>query len=146
MRREVREAVPPAEAVAPEAGVLRCESRGKSTAASRVRGHARRDVVASVRTLFAHVRLRSVGLHKLLPGQSALLTCILYLFPSLRSLCRRKASQLAVFTTLQGAFSTQLLLCIELLLPLRLHVCLGLRIWKTPQLAVLTTLQGAFGT
>src|SRR5262245_56148086 len=128
MRCKVREAVPPVEAVAPiDAGVLRCERRGKSAPARRVRSHSR-DIVTSIRALCTYVRLRSIGLHKLLPGQSALLTCIPYLFTSLRALCCRKTPQFAVFTALQGAFSTQLLPCIELLLSLRLQTCPGLRI------------------
>ena len=72
--------------------------------------------------------LRRIGLHKLLPVQCALLTCIPYLFPALGSLCRRKTPQLAVFATLQGALSPQLLPRIELLLPLRLQIGLGLRV------------------
>ena len=94
MRCEMCEAVTPA-----EVGGLRGEWRGKPATPRRILGYAR-NVVTSVRTLRAHVRLRRIGLHKLLPVQCALLTCISYLLPSLGSLRRRKPPQLAVFTTL----------------------------------------------
>src|SRR5215467_13706207 len=104
MCREAREAVPSVEAVAPvDAGILRRERRGKSAAARRIRSHAR-DIVAPIRTLCSDVRLRGIGLHKLLSPQGALLTCIVYLFTSLRALRCRKSPQFAIFTTLQGAF------------------------------------------
>jgi hypothetical protein len=84
------------------------------------------NAVAAVRALCTKVRLRRIGLHKLLSRQSALLTCITYLFTSLGPLRRRKTSQFAVFATLQGTLRAQLLRCIELPLPLRLQICPGL--------------------
>jgi hypothetical protein len=122
-------------------GAVRCETReavasvetrglpgercSKPAAPRRILGYAR-NAVTPVRTLRAYVLLRRIGLHKLLSRQRALLTDIPYLFPALGSLCCRKTPQLAVFATLQGALSPQLLPCIELLLPLRLQIGLGL--------------------
>ena len=129
MRCEMREALAPV-----ETGGLSGERCGKTTTARRILGYAL-SAVTPVRALRTNVRLRRIGLHKLLPVQCTLLTRILYLLPALGSLCRRKTPQLAVFTTLQGVFSPQLLTRIELLLLLRLqiglglgvrHVCLGL--------------------
>jgi hypothetical protein len=71
--------------------------------------------------------LRRIGLHELLPGQRTLLTGIPDFFPPLGSLRRRKTPQLAIFATLQGAFSPQLLARVDLLLPLRPQVGLSLR-------------------
>jgi hypothetical protein len=131
VRCEMREAVASAEACG-----LPGEWRSKPATPRRILGYAR-NAVTPVRTLRAHVLLRRIGLHKLLSRQGALLTDIPYLFPALGSLCCRKTPQLAVFATLQGALSPQLLPCIELLLPLRLqsclrlcirHVCPGLRV------------------
>jgi hypothetical protein len=67
-------------------------------------------------------------LDKLLSGQSALLTCITDLLAPLRPLRRRKTLKLAVFATLQGAFSALLLARIELVLTLRLQAGLSLRV------------------
>jgi len=120
MGSEMCEAVTPA-----DVGSLRCEWRGKPATPRRILGYARSTITAG-RALCAHVLLRRIGLHKLLPIRCALLTGILNLFPPLGSLRGRKTSQLTVFATLQGAFSPQLLPRIELLLPLRLQICLGL--------------------
>jgi len=122
VRCEMREAV-----ASVEARGLPGEWRSKPATPRRILGYAR-NAVAPVCTLRAHVLLSRIGLHELLSRQGALLTDILYLFPTLGSLCCRKTPQLAVFATLQGALSPQLLPCIELLLPLRLQICLRLRI------------------
>ena len=122
MRCEMCEAVTPA-----DIGGLRGEWRGKPATPRRIIGYAL-NAVTPVCALCANIRLRRIGLHKLLSRQRALLTCAPYLFPALCSLRCRNTPQLAVFTTLQGAFSPQLLPCIELLLPLRLQICLGLRV------------------
>ena len=132
MRSEMCEAVTPA-----DVGGLRCKWCGKPATPRRILGYARSTITA-VRTLRTRIRLRlrRIRLHKLLPIQCALLTGIPNLVPPLGFLRCRNTPQRAVFTTLQGAFSPQLLPCIELLLPLRLqigpglrvrHVCLGLR-------------------
>ena len=132
MRSEMCEAVTPA-----DVGGLRCEWCREPATPRRILGYARSTITA-VRTLRTRIRLRlrRIRLHKLLPIQCALLTGIPNLVPPLGFLRCRNTPQLAVFTTLQGAFSPQLLPCIELLLPLRLqigpglrvrHVCLGLR-------------------
>jgi hypothetical protein len=110
-----------------EACGLPGEWRSKPATPRRILGYAR-NAVTPVCTLRAHVLLRRIWLHKLLSRQGALLTDIPYLFPALGSLCCRKTPQLAVFATLQNALSPQLLPCIELLLPLRLQICLRLRI------------------
>ena len=122
MRCEMCEAV-----TSVEVRGLRCERCSKPATPRRILGYAR-NAVTAVRTLCTHIRLRRIGLHKLLSRQCALLTCTLYLFPALGSLRCRKTPQLAVFATLQGAFSPQLLPRIELLLPLRLQIGLGLRV------------------
>jgi hypothetical protein len=114
MRSEVCEAVTPA-----DVGGLRGEWRREPAPPCGILRNTC-DAVAAVRALCAHVLLRRIGLHKLLAGQRALLTCIPYLLTSLCSLSCRKTPQLAVFATLQGAFSPQLLPRVELLLPLRL--------------------------
>ena len=120
MRCETREAV-----ASVEVRGLRGERRSKPATPRRILGYAR-NAVTPVRTLRAPVLLRRIGLHKLLSRRGALLTDILYLFPALGSLCCRKTPQLAVFATLQGALSPQLLPCIELLLPLRPQICVRL--------------------
>ena len=124
MRSEMCEAVTPA-----DVGGLRCKWCGKPATPRRILGYARSTITA-VRTLRTRIRLRlrRIRLHKLLPIQCALLTGIPNLVPPLGFLRCRNTPQLAVFTTLQGAFSPQLLPCIELLLPLRLQICLRLRI------------------
>src|SRR4029079_19156372 len=115
----MRETMAPA-----DVGGLRCEWRGKPAAPRRILGYPRRTITA-VHALCARVPLRRIGLHKLLAGQCALLTGIPYFFTSLPSTRRRKSLQLAISAALQGAFSSQLLPRIELLLPLRLQICLG---------------------
>ena len=124
MRCEMCEAVTPA-----DVGGLRGEWRGKPATPRRILGYARSTITA-VRTLRTRIRLRlrRIGLHKLLPIQCALLTGIPNLVPPLGSLRGRNTPQLAVFAALQGAFSPQLLPRIELLLPLRLQIGLGLRV------------------
>ena len=124
MRSEMCEAVTPA-----DVGGLRCKWCGKPATPRRILGYARSTITA-VRTLRTRIRLRlrRIRLHKLLPIQCALLTCAPYLFPALCSLRCRNTPQLAVFAALQGAFSPQLLPCIELLLPLRLQIGPGLRV------------------
>lgn len=122
MRCEMCEAVTPA-----DIGGLRCKWCGKPAAPRRIIGYAL-NAITPVCALCTNARLRRIGLHKLLSRQRALLTCVPYLFPALCPLRCRNTPQLAVFTTLQGAFSPQLLPCIELLLPLRLQICLGLRV------------------
>lgn len=106
-------------------GCLRGKGRSKPAAPRRILRYAC-DAVAAVRALRTNIRLRRIGLHKLLPRQSALLTCVPYLFTPLRSLRWRKMPQLTVLSTLQGSLSTQLLRCIEFLLPLRLQICRSL--------------------
>ena len=120
MRCEMREAM-----ASVEARGLSGERRSKPATPRRILGYAR-NAVTAVRALRTNVGLRRIGLQKLLSRRGALLTCILYLFPALGSLCRRKTPQRTVFATLQDAFSPQLLPRIELLLPLRLQIGLGL--------------------
>jgi len=124
MRSEMCEAVTPA-----DVGGLRCKWCGKPATPRRILGYARSTITA-VRTLRTRIRLRlrRIRLHKLLPIQCALLTGIPNLVPPLGFLRCRNTPQRAVFTTLQGAFSPQLLPCIELLLPLRLQIGPGLRV------------------
>lgn len=121
VRCEMRETMAPA-----DVGSLCCEWRREPAPPCGILGYPRSTITA-VRALCAHVLLRRIWLHKLLAGQCALLTSIPYFFTSLRSLRRRKALQLAIFTALQGAFSSQLLPRIELLLTSRLQVRLNLR-------------------
>lgn len=124
-----------------------CKWRGKTASARCILCYALTSATpVCARHARIRLRLQCIWLHKLLPTQCALLTCIPYLFPTLRALSDRKPPQFAIFPTPQSALGAQLLTRIELLLPLRLQIGLGLHVrlhlcgWRAAALPACTKL------